>query len=280
MAHADILDQQDRLTGFFWGSIALHVAVVGGIIAYNVAGIGTHTSWGSEKGGGFGSVSVNAVKTIPLPRSSGPENPVANPTRSEVPTPPAPKAKPAPKPAVKTAPPEPDAVSLKSRKSTPAKKQREEAPPSTRQQDAAATPNRFRDTQQEAPNQLYGTSGPALSSPMMGKTGSGQLGYGNSTPFGQEFGWYANMLQDKISQHWRTNDVPQQVRTAPPVIVSFTLKRDGSIDGVPTIKQSSGIASMDYSAQRAVVEAAPFPQIPAQFPRNQAQVEFTFELRR
>ena len=42
----------------------------------------------------------------------------------------------------------------------------------------------------------------------------------------------------------------------------------------------SGMVALDRSAQRAVVEANPFPPIPAQFPRNQADVELTFELRR
>ena len=282
MSHADTLDQQERLGGFFWGSILLHAAIVGGLVLYNLVSGVVHMPWGDKNGGGFGSVSVNPVAQIPLPRSPGPENPVANPTKSEVPTPPAPKTKPAEKPAVKSKPPDPDALSLKSKKTTPARKTPKEDVPerTTPRETAATTPNKYRDQQVDLPNQLYGTAGQALSSPMMGKPGSGQLGYGTATPFGEQLGWYANILQDRIGQHWRTNDVPPQVRTAPQVIVTFTLKRDGSVDGIPRIKQSSGIAALDLSAQRAVVEASPFPQIPGQFPRNEAQVEFTFELRR
>jgi len=278
MSHADILDQGERLRGYFWGSVLLHVGIAGALVAYNVVSNNPRMPWGSRQGGGFGSVSVNPVAQIPLPRSAGAENPVANPTKSEVPAPP--KAKPAVKPAPKTKAPEPDAISLKSKKTAPTHKKSSEDVPVHREQQATTTPNKFRETQRDTPNQLYGSSGPALSSPMMGKPGSGQLGYGNSTPFGEQLGWYANILQDHISQHWRTDDVPPQVRAAPQVIVTFALKRDGTIDGVPHIKQSSGIAALDYSAQRAVVEAAPFPQIPAQFPRNSAQVEFIFELRR
>ncbi|HUA61214.1 MAG TPA: TonB family protein [Verrucomicrobiae bacterium] len=280
MAHADILDQQDRLTGFFWGSIALHVAIVGGLVLYNTVGGGSHVQWGSKTGGGIGSVAVNTTPAIPLPRSNGPENPVANPTKSEVPTPPATKAKPAPKPAVKPAAPEPDAVTLKSRKSTPVRKKHEEALTESEPRQTASTPNRFRDTQRDAPNQLYSTSGQTLSSSMMGKPGSGQLGYGDSSPFGEQLGWYANRLRDLVSQHWNTDNIPQQIRSAPQVVVTFTLRRDGSISGVPVVKQSSGNATLDYSAQRAIVEAQPFPPIPAEYTRNQAQVDFTFELRR
>ena len=114
---------------------------------------------------------------------------------------------------------------------------------------------------------------------MLGKSGSGDLGYGDSTPFGQQLGWYANLLQDQISKHWRTDDIPAQIRTAPQVVIVFTLKRDGSVDGLPQIKQSSGVATLDRSAQRAVLEST-FPKIPPQFPRDQAQIEFRFELRR
>jgi len=37
---------------------------------------------------------------------------------------------------------------------------------------------------------------------------------------------------------------------------------------------------LDYSAQRAVYEASPFPHLPDAYDRNDATVEFWFELRR
>ena len=147
-------------------------------------------------------------------------------------------------------------------------------------QEAAAPPNKWREQQKDLPNQLYSSTGQAMSSPMFGKTGSGQLGMGTSSPFGERLGWYANQLQDRVAQHWKTDDVPPQVRNAPQVVIAFTIRRDGTLAGLPQIKQSSGLVQLDRSAQRAVVDANPFPQIPAAFTRNQADIELTFELRR
>jgi TonB family protein len=263
MTHADILDQPERLTASFWGSIAMHSAIGATLIWYGVAN-GPHERWGSKNGGGaFGAVAVNTVAQIPLPGQTGPENPVANPTESQVPTPP-PKAK----AAAKTKAPDSDAIALKSR-NKPRKAQEEAAPP-----------NKWRAQQKDLPNQLYSTGGQAMSSPMFGKPGSGGLSMGTSTPFGTQLGWYANQLQDKIAQHWNTDDVSPRLRTAPQVVITFSIRRDGSLAGLPQIKQSSGLVVLDRSAQRAVVEANPFPPIPPQFPRDHAEVELTFELRR
>lgn len=283
MAHADILDQPERLAGSFWSSVVMHIVIGAALVLYGVAVNRPHERWGSKEGGGFGSVSVNPVATIPLPRQLGPTNPVANPTKSEVPTPP-PVAKPEPKAAAKTKAPDPDAIALKSRnkKTLPARKTQEDSVLNrsrTAQQDAAP-PNKFREQQKDLPNQLYGTAGQSLSSNMFDKAGSGSLGIGNSTPFGAQLGWYANQLRDRVTQHWKTDDVPPQIRNAPQVIVVFTLRRDGSLAGVPQIKQSSGINQLDRSAQRAIVESANFPPIPPQFTRNEAEIEFVFELRR
>jgi TonB family protein len=62
--------------------------------------------------------------------------------------------------------------------------------------------------------------------------------------------------------------------------VTFTILRDGSVPFASVqIKQRSGIAPLDYSAQRAVLDST-FPPLPPGFPRNQADVELSFELRR
>jgi protein TonB len=265
MAHADILDQPERMAPSFWFSVALHSAIAATLIGYGVSG-GPHERWGARNGGGWGAVAVNTVAQIPLPGRTGPENPVANPTESQVPTPP-PKAKTEPK-AAKAKAADSDAIALKGKNK------------SRKAQEEAAPPNKWREQQKDLPNQLYGSTGQAMSSPMFGKTGSGQLGMGTSSPFGERLGWYANQLQDRVAQHWKTDDVPPQVRNAPQVVIAFTIRRDGTLAGLPQIKQSSGLVQLDRSAQRAVVDANPFPQIPAAFTRNQADIELTFELRR
>jgi len=264
MGHADVLDQPERLGVSFWLSVGMHSAVAAVLIGYGVAG-GPHERWGDKNGGGWGAVAVNTVAQIPLPGRTGPENPVANPTQSQVPTPP-PKEK--AKAVAKPKAPDPDAIALKGR-NRPKKAQEE-----------AAAPNKWREQQKDQPNQLYAAGGQAMSSPMFGKQGSGQLGMGSTSPFGERLGWYANQLQDRVAQHWKTDDVPPQVRSAPQVVIFFTIRRDGSLSGLPQIRQSSGLVQLDRSAQRAVVDASPFPEIPAAFPRDKAEIELTFELRR
>ena len=265
MAHVDTLDQEERMAPPFWLSVALHCGVVAVLIGYGLAG-GVRERWGSKNGGGFGAVAVNTVTNIPLPGRTGPVNPVANNTESQVPTPP-PKDRAAEK-AAKARAAELEAIALKSRNK------------SAKTREAAAAPNKFREQQKDLPNQLYNAAGQAMSSPMFGKTGSGQLGMGTSSPFGERLGWYANQLQDRVAQRWRTDDVPPQLRTAPQVVIAFTIRRDGSLAGLPQIKQSSGMLLLDRSAQRAVVESNPFPAIPPAFTRSTADIELTFELRR
>jgi protein TonB len=262
--HADILDQPEPLGKPLAGSVALHISVAAAVLISTWIGRRFPVEWGDINGGGMGSVAVNVVPRVPLPGRSGPMNPVASDTESVVPTPP-PKAKPRPKVEA----PEPNAIPIKSRNA--------ERKPSR----AAAAPNKFREQQQDLPNQLYSTSGQAVVSPMYGMTGGGGVGIGNSSPFGAQFGWYVNLLRDQVARNWRTGDLDPRLRTAPQVWVTFTIRRDGSVTpGSVRITQRSGIPALDFSAQRAILDAAPFQPLPPQFQRSEAEIEFRFELRR
>jgi len=57
------------------------------------------------------------------------------------------------------------------------------------------------------------------------------------------------------------------------------LRRDGSI-GKPVVSKSSGLTELDRSALRAILDAAPFPRLPPQFPKDQTTIDFVFELKR
>jgi len=258
--HADILDQQERLKGPFLGSIAVHVSVLAAMLgaAWFQA---RHPSvqWGDIRGGGFGAVTVNPVAQIPLPTESGPVNPVANDTESRAPTPP-PKAK----AQAKVKAPPPDAIPLPSRNA-----ERRPAP-------AASAPNKFREQQQDLPNQVYSASGQRLSSPMIGMAGGGGVGIGNNSPFGTQFGYYAMIIRNRVQQAWRT----EGIRSGNTVDVWFTINRDGSVpDRSVQVKGRSGNAALDISAERAILDARPFPPLPAGFSGSSADVELTFELR-
>jgi protein TonB len=118
-------------------------------------------------------------------------------------------------------------------------------------------------------------------SDMIGMTGGGGISVGNNSMLGTRFGYYADLVKNKVASRWRTTDIDPRIRAANPVIVVFTIRRDGSVPGSSVrIQQSSGIPALDLSAQRAILEAAPFAQLPQEFSRNEAEIEFHFELRR
>ncbi len=259
-ARTDILDQPERLRGAFWGSLALHAGTIGlfvGVATFHP--FGKVIQLGDPGGGRFGSVAVNAVPSIPLPSRSNIPNPVSNDTESQVPQAPS-KTKPTPKAKA----PDPDAISLRGR--------------TTKERKQAAPPNKWADQQQYKPNQVFGTAGQAASSPLYNVPGGGGVGLGTNSPFGTQFGWYANALRDKIAQRWQTAGLGSG---RGPVTVQFTMRRDGSLAaGLPRIMQTSGDPNIDRSAQRAILDAAPFPQLPTGLNMNEVNVELTFHLRR
>ena len=265
-AHLDILEESEHLAKPFWTSVFLHVTIAAALLSATLVGPGARSRllMGDPKGGGgVSGVPVQVANTIPLPQRNAPMNPVANPTESAVPAAPA-KTRTPPKTEV----PDPNAISLKGRD---AKKRSNQA----------AEMNKFLAQQKFLKNQLYSSSGQALNSPMLGMKGNSGVGVGNNSPFGTQFGYYATILRDRVAEKWRTSDIDARLPNAPVVVVTFTIMRNGTVpSGSVKVSQTSGNRSLDFSAQRAVLDAAPFPELPAGFPRSQADVELRFELRR
>ncbi|MEQ1886767.1 MAG: TonB family protein [Bryobacteraceae bacterium] len=256
--HADILDQQEPLKKPFVAAVVLHLAVIGGM---GVAGwISEHReSFGSPNAGG-GAIGIQAVETIPLAHS-GMANPLANDSQSMVPQePPKPEKKPQEKES-------PNAVRLKGRERK-------------RPTDIASEKQRFRPFKELDQNQVFAKQAPQVSNPMYSAMpGSGRIGTGANTTLGTRFGAYAQQIQQLVAQRWHTNDVDARLQSAPTVIATFDLMRDGTIRNVKVLQQS-GVSTLDYSVQRAIMEASPFPPIPPGFDRDSARVEFWFELKR
>ncbi|HEY2843254.1 MAG TPA: TonB family protein [Bryobacteraceae bacterium] len=261
MTHVDILDQKESLRGPFTGAFLLHAAVIGGLAGY--AWIGGHSnSFGDPNAGGL-AVGIEAVKSIPLPHT-GPENPVAHDTASEVPEQPVKQER-----VKREAPPPKDAIPLKSRTAKQLRAKVETQP----------QPKRFKSFEEIDPNRLVAKQAPAVSNPMFSQlSGAGRIGTGANTTLGSRFGEYSQRIQELVTQKWRTGDVDGSIRTAPQVVVSFDIHRDGSIG--PLRVQSSGVASLDFSARRAILEASPFPPLPQAFDRSTATFEIVFELKR
>jgi protein TonB len=256
--HPDILDQPEPLNRAFMAALTLHVTLIAGMGIYGWVS-SHHESFGAPDAGG-GAIGIEAVKSIPL-LHSGAQNPVANDTESQVPQQPA-----KPLEREKEEKVSPNAVALKMKKRLPAY--------------VASEHQKFRPFNQIDQNQVFATQAPQVSNPLFSAMpGSGRIGTGANTTLGTRFAGYAQQIQQLVAQKWHTNDVDARVQTAPVVIASFDLMRDGRIRNLRVV-QPSGISALDYSAQRAILEASPFPPIPPGFERDSARIEFTFELKR
>lgn len=259
--HADILDARESLKGGLFGSLALHAGLVAIAVAYAL--INGHTVQFGDPNAGGTAVGVESVRSIPLSHQ-GPKNPVANDTQSQVPQTPA-----KPVERTKKEEPPPDAIPLKSNaKKKPAK--------------LASEVQRFRPYDQLEKNQVTTAAAPQVSSPLYSaQAGSGQVGTGMNTTLGRGCGAYAAQIRQLVAQHWNTGDVDSRYQTAPVVIATFDLMRDGTVQNLKLL-QTSGIAALDFSVQRAIQDASPFPPIPPVgcTDHNSARVEFNFELKR
>jgi protein TonB len=264
-AHIDILEERESLKKPLLGSVLLHSSIFGLLALQTLVGGRPHELWGDPNSLGGSAVGITPVAQIPLPSRGGLPNPLASDTESQVPEPPA-AAKAQPRPAPK---PDEPAIAIKGRSASKPK-------PAPR---VSSRRQRSRVQTEENPGQVYSDTGRALSSPMVGRTGSGGVGIGTRGAFGYRFGYYRSILEQRIAQKWRTDDVDPRLQTAPTVIVTFEIHRDGSTSDV-RVEQSSGYKSLDYSALRAVYEASPFPRLPAEYNRDSANIEIWFQLQR
>jgi len=260
--HVDILDVRESMRGGIWGSLALHGTLIGIALAYafmnaNVVQFGDPNAGGSAVG-------VEAVKSIPIPHQGQP-NPLANDTQSQVPQTPA-----KPVERKKEEAPPPDAIPLRDRnaKKKPAK--------------LASERQRFRNYDELQQNQLTTPAAPQVSNPIYSaQPGSGRIGTGMNTTLGSRCGAYAEQIKQLVAQRWNTGGVDARLTTAPVVIATFDLNRDGSISNLKLL-QTSGIEALDTSVQRAILDSSPFPPIPPVgcTDKSSARVEFNFELKR
>jgi outer membrane biosynthesis protein TonB len=238
-------------------ALALHGSLVAAYLASHWMNLNPD-KFGDPNAGGA-NIGVEVVDKIPIPHN-GPQNPLASKSESEAPQSP---PKPVDREKQEVIPPDAEKINLHNEKKQQAKE--------------ASKPHRFRSYDQLASNQLTSPNPQAVSSSLYSQMpGSGRVGLGANTTLGTQFGAYATQIQELIARNWRTDDVT--VATAPPVIASFDLMRDGSVRNL-TIVQGSRIASLDFSVRRAI-EGVTLPPLPQAFPRSTAKCEFTFELKK
>ena len=128
----------------------------------------------------------------------------------------------------------------------------------------------------------YGEGGapslPYTSFQVAGAT-EGGLAFGDGGYFGQRFPWYVDSVRRRISGNWLWSTIDPGVRWAPRVYVTFDVLRDGSIANMQLLR-SSGVASVDRSALRAVMDSSPLDRLPGDYSGNKVSVEFWFDFRR
>jgi len=223
-------------------------------------------SWGSSTSGDAG-ISVKIAGNI-----SGVSLPKPEVTQEDAPANDSPgfyKSEPAPAPAPdKTAEPIPQPKAPL--KTTPVPKPK----PASQVPKSAPVP--------ETPSNAvpYGEGGrPSLAYGQF-STGAGQAGIGfGDAAFGDRYSYYVNNITRAISSNWLKSLVDANVQKAQRVYMSFTIARDGSISDV-TVKQSSGIPTLDRSAQRAVLASNPLPPLPSDYRGGNVSVSFYFEYSR
>jgi TonB family protein len=86
---------------------------------------------------------------------------------------------------------------------------------------------------------------------------------------------YLNQMTDLIKRNWNQNQ-----GTAGLVTVKFTIRRDGSVSGLPQVEKSSNQAFLDLESQRAILKVGQFPPLPREFTENALTVHLNFEYQR
>jgi TonB family protein len=260
--HADILDQQERLRAPLAGSLVLHVSIVAFLVAFSWWENRGRIQFGDPNAMG-GAVGITPVSGIALPHRSGAANPVANDTESQVPS------RPKTKESRRVPKEEMDAVALHSRNKP------------KRASELIARNQTYRPLDSDRPNQVYSSTGAAVSSPLYGgAAGAGGTGIGNGV-FGERLGWYAQLLIQTLAGKWgiETSKLPPGTISSRRVILTFEILRDGTVRNVRLL-ESCGNTQVDYAAQRAILSASPVRRLPEEFERNTANVEFWFQLQR
>ena len=259
-ASAEIFFEHDNWGRALGWSVGFHAVLAGLIVLYSIIFTGARgNDWGT--GGGGDAIGVSLVSNVPLPSTNAQaQNVLANESKGIT--------KSLPKPEEK----EPDAIEIqgKNAKIKPTKL----ATPTKDKPKAAPQP----ETNQVA----FGEGGP-VSGPYGSFAAGGAKGgfgvSGGSGDFGTKYGWYVQVIQRKISENWLKYEVDSRVSGGQRVYITFDVARDGHPYNVQ-LEQSSGVPSLDVSAQRALQRIDTFGPLPPDYSGNKISVEYWFDYSR
>ena len=109
--------------------------------------------------------------------------------------------------------------------------------------------------------------------------GVGSLFDGGGGDFGTRYGWYVQVIQRKVSENWLKYKVDPGINGAQRVYITFDVARDGHPYNVQ-VEQSSGVPSLDISAQRALQRIDTFGPLPTDYSGNKLSVEYWFDYKK
>lgn len=115
----------------------------------------------------------------------------------------------------------------------------------------------------------------------------GGVGTGSGVGFGSEyagqigmssfpFTYYLQRIRDLIASNWIIAQVSPGIKGTFLTTVVFRIYRSGRISKVDVL-ESSKIRTMDMSAVRAVMNASPFPPLPAEYEDEYLEIRLIFE---
>lgn len=105
-----------------------------------------------------------------------------------------------------------------------------------------------------------------------GQGAQGGLGTGTGVPF--PFPWYLENIFTKIELNWRKPYIASAAESYT-CVVYFVITRTGLVQKVQ-VEQSSGVSSLDRSAESAILGSAPFPPLPTQWTEPDLPFRLTF----
>ncbi len=260
-ADVDIFASEGNVRGPLIGSLALHVALFALALFGYLIPFSRGESWGGTTGGG-GAMSATLVNSIPLPAPQvQTQNVLANQSKGLTESQLREVEKEQPK-AIEIPAPE---VKLKGIHKLEQKK----PPP---KQVAKVEDNKI----------PFGEGGP-VSGPYGTFSAGGAKGglsfSGGTGDFGSRFGWYVDAVRRKVSENWLKYEVDPNIDTARRVYITFDITRSGQPVNIQ-VEQSSGVPSLDLSAQRALQRIDTFGPLPQEYAGSYVSVEFWFDYKR
>lgn len=107
----------------------------------------------------------------------------------------------------------------------------------------------------------------------------GALSFGAGGAFGSRYPWYVESVRRRVSGNWLLSTVDPYVQWAPRAVLTFEVLRNGMVVNIQVLR-SSGVASVDRSALRAIHDSSPLEPLPTDYQGDKVLVEFWFDFRR